>query len=316
LCAVAEHEGRLVGTVALALRTVRQGGRTIWMAYPMDARVDPAYQHKGVFKAVWGYLRQALGDLPIDAMMGFILHGNRRAVGAARQMFPGVTVREAADFHLVHFSMYWPYREPKGLEVGPATDDDRDAVVDLLEVTYRNHSFVPVMNRVWLDRQLERSTGYSMSNIHVVREGEGIVALLGLWDQSAIRRLIVLRNPLTVRLGIAAAHLLHLFIPSPPPPRIDEPLQALYIKHVACLPGYEEPLRGMMRIVLNRVRRQKKYALVWGAFYHNDPYLKFWKDFATTESLSRMYYVPGNTDWDVPPEPLCATPAYADFSMV
>jgi GNAT superfamily N-acetyltransferase len=316
VCCLAVHDGRVVGTVGAAFRTVRQGGATIRIAYPMDARVIPDYQHRGVFKALWSFLRAEIDAARVDAMVGLVLRGNSRARRAARQIFPAGMLREAGDFHLVHFSMYWPYRERTGLEVETATEEDLDEVAARLETAYADHSFAPRMSRAWLDAVITRSPGFDPSQIHLVRDAGAIVALVGLWDQSQVRRLVVHRNPLHVKLGIAASHVLHAFVDSPPPPRTGEPLASCYVKQIACVPGAEETLRDLMRVLLNRIRRARRHSLVWGAFHQSDPLLGLWRGFAATRSYSRMVYVPGATGWDVPPDELSRSPAYADFSMV
>lgn len=316
ICLLAAHGDLVVGTAGAAFRTLRQGGETIRIAYPMDARVHPDYQRKGVFKALWPPLRSEIDAAGVDAIVGFVLHGNERAHRSVLQMFPTGTLRQAGSFQLLHFSMYWPYREPRGLEIEAATEEDLDEIADLLSATYADYSFAPRMDPAWLDAVMARSPGYNLSQIHLVRDTGRIRAMVGLWDQAAVRRLVVHRNPLPVTLGIAASKVLHAFVDSPPPPRIGEPLASCYIKQVACVPGAEESLRGMMRVLLNRIRRARRHAFVWGAFHQADPLSQLWRGFATTRSRSSMYYVPGATGWDVAPDDLVRLPAYADFSMV
>ena len=315
--AVASSNGRDVGVVAVAFRTVRCGDRTLRVAYPMDARVDPGHQRKGAFKAAWGAVRETISQADVDAGIGFILQGNRRAQLAADEVIPGGVLQEPGDFHLVHFSMYWPYKEKQRLNIERATDSDRNEIAELLDETYRHHIFVPLMDRAWLDRVVDASPGYSISDIRVVRDKGQIVALIGLWDQTPVRRLIVEKNPLQVRVGILGARLLSRFVTSPPIPKPGQPLTALYIKQIACRPGHQETLRTMMRQLLNRVRTSCAYQLVWGAFYESDPLLPLWKGFASNRSLSKLYWVPMSVETDeIITEALSKHPAYADFSMV
>jgi hypothetical protein len=311
--AVASCDGRVVCVVAVALRTVRWGDRQIRMAYPMDARVDPEYQRTGALRAAWALLQKTVDRAEIDLMVGLILRGNERARRFAMQVFPGKTPEERGDFHLVHFAMYWPYREP-ALDVERATDDDRDEIAALLARTWSRHLLSPRMDSAWLDRVFETSPGYATDDVRVVRRDGRIVALLGLWDPSPVRRLIVRKNPAAIRLGLLAAHALHKIIPSPPVPELGAPMRTLFIKHVACGPGHEDTLRGLMRITLNEVRKTRAIHVVWGGFYFNDPLLPLWREFKTTRSRSTLLFSPWSERVDYPPDP--RTPVWADFSTV
>ncbi|MDP8255030.1 MAG: GNAT family N-acetyltransferase [Candidatus Alcyoniella australis] len=316
-CTVAMHEGRLVGTLAIAHRHVLFNGEPLVMAYPMDARVDPDYQHKGVLRSIGMYLPQAYPEVEIDCIMGVILRGNRKAQGASQQTVPQHFIgRPAGWFNLVQFSMYWPYRERKGLKIEQATEDDLDEIAQLLTEFYSDHNFAPRMDRAWLDDMLQRSKGYSVSDISLVRENGRIAALVGLWDQNPIRRMVVLRNTWPIRLGIFAARLLHLLIPSPVPPRTGKPMRSLFIKHIAHRPGHEQTLREMLKVLLNRTRRGRNHHFVWGSFYESSPLLPLFKGFSATRSYSQAVYAPWNSGWDATPEQVSAKPIYIDFSMV
>ncbi|MBM4395596.1 MAG: hypothetical protein FJ087_07895 [Deltaproteobacteria bacterium] len=314
---VALHEGRVVGVLAAAHRHVLYDGRLIDLAWPMDARVEPEYQRKGVLSAIAANLPGLYPELRLDCIMGVVLRGNVRALNASREAAPEHFVgRPAGAFHLVQFMMYRPYRERRGLVVETARPEDLDEVTDLLARFHEGHNFQPRMDRAWMDELLRRTPDYSVSDLSLVREGGRIVAAVGLWDQGAIRRLIMQRNPWKVRLGLLAAGAIHLVLPSPPPPRVGEPLRSLYLKHVACAPGHEGTLCDLMRVVLNRARRGRRHHFVWGAFYQSSPLLPLWKGFSATRSYSQVVYAPWNTGWDATPEQVGARPMYLDFSMV
>jgi|GEM_PF-3257133 len=316
-CTVALHEGRVVGALAASHRHVLYNGQHLDLAWPMDARVDPDYQHKGVLTAIATKMPDLYPEVQLDCVMSVILRGNKRAKNASTEAVPQYFVgRPAGLFHLVQFSMYKPYRQRKGLQVEQARPDDLDEIVEVLAAFYLNHNFGPRMYRAWMDELLRVSKGYSVSDLSIVREDGRIVAVIGLWDQSPIRRMVMLNAPWPIRLGLFAARGLHLVLPSPEPPRIGEATRSLYLKHIACRPGYEQTLRDLMKVLLNRVRRGRQHHFVWGAFFQNSPLLPLWKGFSATRSYSEVVFAPWNTGWDASPEEIASKPVYLDFSMV
>lgn len=316
-CTVALHEGKVVGALAASHRHVLYNGQHLDLAWPMDARVDPDFQHKGVLTAIASKMPELYPEVQLDCVMSVILRGNQRAKNASTEAAPQHFIgRPAGLFHLVQFSMYRPYRERKGLRVEQARPEDLDEILEVLADFYRDHNFAPRMDRAWLDELFRVSKGYSIADLSVVRDDGRIVAVLGLWDQREIRRMIMVKNPWVVGLGIFVAKGLHLVMPSPRPPRKGEPLSSLYIKHIACRPGHEQTLRDLMKVLLNRVRRGRQHHFVWGAFFQNSPLLPLWKGFSATRSYSEVVFAPWNTGWDASPEEIASKPVYLDFSMV
>ena len=316
-CTVALHEGRIVGALAASHRHVLYDGKPFNLAYPMDARVDPDYQRKGVLTAIGLKMPELYPEVNLDAVVVVILKGNTRAKAASTDAVPEYFVgRPCGAFHLVQFSMYRPYKNPKGLVVEQATPADVDEMLALLTAFYQGHNFQPVFDRAYFDELLRVSKGYTLGDISLVRENGRIVALLGLWDQSPIRRMIMLRNTWPVRLGLAAARGLHVVMPSPRPPRVGQPLASLFIKHVAYAPGHEQTLRGLLKVALNRARKGRKHHFVWGAFFQNSPLLPLFKGFQATRSVSEVSFAPWNTGWDATPEEIAAKPVYLDYSTV
>jgi hypothetical protein len=64
------------------------------------------------------------------------------------------------------------------------------------------------------------------------------------------------------------------------------------------------------------VRCAKTHHSIWGSFAVNDPLKNVFDPFLKTDSVSRMYALPGNTGFDVDVERFRARPIFADFSMV
>jgi hypothetical protein len=313
---VAEENGRVIGVMGSSSRILLFDGKPIRVGYLMDARVHPDHRRKGVVRTIGFGFVQRYGHFKIDCVLGFILRGNERAVQGLTEgggdIFKGA---RGGYFHLYQISMYRPYFVGR-LKMERATPADQREIVELLAEFYRGYNFAPRFTEEFFARQMRVSLGYSYDQIRVVRENGRIVALLGLWDEAPVKQTVVLKNTAVVRAGIAIARFLHLFIKSPPPPVEGQPLRSLYIKHIACRPGYERTLHRMLKAATNEVRRAGTHHFIWGAFYHTDPLRRLFDGLTKTEVLSDMFWGPWNTGWNADPQQVIQQPAYADFSLV
>lgn len=314
---VAEEDGQTIGVMSTSGELLLYDGKPTRVGYLMDARVHPDHRRKGVVRSIGFKFVEEYSYYPIDCILGYIIRGNKRAVKGITEggskYFSG---SRGGTFDLYQISMYRPYFGVKGLPVERATAADKDEIIELLREFYDGYNFAPIINDKRWERMMEVSLGYSYDDIRLVREGGRIVALLGLWDQAQIRQTVVLKNKAVVRLGIALAHVLRLFFRAPRPPVEGKPMRSLYIKHIACRPGYEHLLKKMLKQATNEVRRACTHHFIWGAFFETDPLRLLFRGLTKTEVKSDMFWGPWNTGWKTDEETFRKKPAFADFSLV
>ena len=315
--AVAENEGRIIGVMASAHRRVMFQGKEIIIGYPLDARIHPDYQHRGIARKI-GYKFIGLYPLvKIDCVLGYIIRGNTRAVtgftSGAKEL---LATNHGGDFHMMQLSMYRPYRVSRRWPVERASDADKAEIFDLLREQYKGYNFAPIFDEERFDRMLAVSTGYGMSSFRVVRQGGRIVACAGFWDQREVRTIVVRKNSFAIRVGIFIARIIRLFLKSPPPPREGRPMYSLYIKHMAFRPGYEKAAGNIIKHVHTEARRSSDINFIWCALHDADPLRRLFKWMTKTTVKSGLYYSRWNTDWDAPAEEVQRQPAWADFSAV
>ena len=313
---VAEDQGQVIGVMSSSSRSLLFDGKPIRVGYLMDARVHPDHRRKGVVKTIGYAFAQRFGFVPLDCIVAYIIRGNERAIkgiteGAA-ETFSG---KASGTFHLYQLSMYRPYSYG-GLKMERATPDDRREIAELLAEFYHGYNFSPPFSETYLDRQMRVSLGYAYDQIRIVRDNGRIAALLGLWDEAPVKQTVALKNTRVVQTGIALARAIHLFMRSPKPPVLGQPMRSLYVKHIACRPGYEELLHRMLKAATTEVRRAQSHHFIWGAFYHTDPLRQLFDGLTKTEVLSDLYWSPWNRGWKADPEYVKQHPAYADFSLV
>ncbi|MCC6157927.1 MAG: hypothetical protein IT350_07725 [Deltaproteobacteria bacterium] len=312
-----DETGRgVVGVLMIAREEAWCGGARVVVARPEDGRVYGDFQRRGLAQKMAAEFLARYPASPADFTIFYILRGNEKAEGSARKGVEWFTGLPICEIELSQLSPYVPYRKSKHLRVETATTADRDEIVGHLAEHYSGMNLAPVLDGDTWDRMLAAHKGYGYEHIHVVRLFGRIVALAGLWDDWNVRRYVTTRWPLKVRLGIAAAHVIKSIVPAADPPRLNEPMRSVFLKHLWCSPGYEDHLVAMLKILMNRVRRTRRYHMVWGSFADNDPYRRLMEPFVRTSSVSRMYYVPGNTGMYVTPAQMRSRPIFADFSRV
>ena len=315
--AVAEDEGKIVGVMSAAAKGVNFGGQPIRIGYIMDARVDPEYRRRGLTKQIGIKFVEDAGAEWYDCVIGYILRGNEKAVKGITEGGRGIFMgKKGGTYTMYQLSMYRPYWVPDAPAIERATEKDKAEIIDLLAEFYRPYNFSPIFTEEKFDRMLQVTLGYSYRDFRVVRESGRIVALIGLWDQTPVRQVVVMRNTPVIRLGITIAKFLRLFFKAPRPPVEGQPMRSLYIKHIACRPGCTTVLKKMLKVITNEVRRTGQYHFIWGAFFQADPLLGLFKGLTKTELKSDMFFGPWNTSWTADAEKIGTQPAYADFSLV
>ncbi len=316
VAACVEDNGEIIGVVATASKPVMYEGRVLRAVFPSDARIAPRYQSKGVLKKLIKYFSKNWISAPADVVIGYIIKGNYRAEKGfkegASEVVTGVPV---GDFHMVQLSMYRPYKNSK-IKIERANENDIPEVVDILKAFYSDYHFSPVFNIDSWNRMVERTIGYSMNDFRIVRENGKIQALIGLWDQKQVRKVIATNFPARIKWGIWLAWLLRFFMKSPIPPKVSVPQSSMYIKHIAHRPGKSDLLNGMMRNITNEVRIEGGHNYIWGAFFQSDPLYSIFDNMQITDIRSGQYYSPWNSGWYKTPHEIESKPCFADFSMV
>lgn len=311
-----EAGGRVVGVFMACRQELWCNGAAMMVSRPEDGRVHPDYQRRGLAVKMSQRFMADFSGAAFDFSIYYILRGNAKAEGSSSKGVDLMFGLPVADINLYQLSPYIPYREATSLRVETATEKDRDAIVERLADHYRGYNLAPVLTPERWDRTLRVCKGYGYEHIHVVRLQGEIVALAGLWDDFAVRRYVMMEWPPKIRAGLLAAGLIKSVIPAADPPRLNEPMRSIFLKHTWCRPGYEDYLVELLKTQMNRVRRTRRYHLVWASFAENDPYRFLMEPFVGTRSVSRMYYVPGNTGVYVPPVEMRRRPIFADFSTV
>ncbi|HTW92072.1 MAG TPA: hypothetical protein VMH22_10230 [bacterium] len=145
----------------------------------------------------------------------------------------------------------------RGIACDRATPMDLPAILELVKRSYSRHVLAPVVDEAGL-------MAAGTENLAVARDGGSIVATLGIWDQRALRRVMVagyghievwlrrLLNSATALTSLAR-------LPAP-----GEELRVLHATYAAAEPERGDALAGLLRWVCNRCAGQGYHALLLG----------------------------------------------------
>ncbi len=252
--------GRPVGCIAVAERVVFYNGVATPAMYVSDLKVHPGHRGGGVADALSVWARDVCVAAHGPGVLTFltILAGNQ---SMARRMdgprgLPHIDRVATLRTHTI--PLVWRRRRPDaGVEVRRAGPDDVGDMAALWSWVGPGRQFAAVIDQGSFSAWVDAAPGLTISDYRVARRPDGELAgFVGVWDQSAIKRLRV--TGYSRKLG-AARRVFNAVAPLVGATRMPPPggaLRNLTAVHV-CVPP-EEPavLRALVIDVYHENRRR------------------------------------------------------------
>lgn len=114
-----------------------------------------------------------------------------------------------------------------GVETGTAAG--MPAIADCLQRNYRRYQFAPIWDEAAL-----HAAGLTAGHFLVLRDGTKVTACLAIWDQRAVRQMVIREYRRSVALSRPLVNLVAPWFGFPPLPRRGSPLQQGWLSHLAC----------------------------------------------------------------------------------
>jgi hypothetical protein len=130
-------------------------------------------------------------------------------------------VKECATYSLM---VHQKLKLAQEANIRKAEKSDLLEVVSLINEMYEGYDFFHPLRTSDLLDFAQRTPGFSLDNVFVFEDSEGVKACLGYWDCVKVRKYIVQRFSLGMRVQSLLLRLMGLFADMPRIPRAGEPL--------------------------------------------------------------------------------------------
>lgn len=223
---VAEEGGKIVGTVGAAIKEFIFGKKQARGVYIYDLRVDPGCRGRGIGARL---IQHAVGDVEnADFAYGIIAEDN----DPSRALFTKMGFQSIREFVLFNIPLY-NRQEQMTHMTRTMTTNDLPSVVELVNNYYENRDFFSLLNTTDFLDKIKRLPGYGVEKIHVVEDGNQIVACAGLWDYSEIFRICALHVSAKLRIMTYLLKFISIFKSTMKLPSVGEPFRLMYVRDFA-----------------------------------------------------------------------------------
>jgi len=284
--------------VALACRAVRPlwvNGVIQEVGYLGHLRVSPRYRGRSLVQRGFRLLGTLDRDSSLPGYLTTIVEGNSEAFGVlVRRPRPGMPCyRERARVCtlVIPTRAGGPARD-RGLSVTDGDACDVGEVVDYLRRAGPARQFFPAYQRADFLPGAPLTRGFDPRNFILATSQGTIAGVLGVWDQSAFKQVVVKGYlGLTARVRPLAALVARAF-GYPPPPRAPARLRIACASFLAVGDDRAETFDLLLRGALARAGEMRCDYLTL-ALAHGDPLLRTARAFRHSMYLSRLFTV----DW-------------------
>jgi hypothetical protein len=249
------HTQEPVGMCEWSARESFIDGEPRLLAYLGSLRVAPRYRHrlrvlKGGFEAVHRLLHhQRTTAYALTA----IAAENRAALRLLGANLPGMPTYHPLEAFSTFAMRTRAARPPAKIEQAGA--GDLSAIAVCLARSYRQYQFAPVWRASDLDDP-KRCPGLRPDDFLVVRRGPGIAACVALWNQSKFKQTVVAGYSGQLSWARPLVNLVAPLVGMPRLPAAGEPLQQVYLSHLAVERNDEQLFRALMDAALAEAHRR------------------------------------------------------------
>ncbi len=312
---VAELEGRPVGYACYVVRETRVDGQTRRVASAQDFRVDPILRRRKVGSRIWGELHRRAAEDGCDYIYWMVALGNRQMAPFSMGGPGWPPMLSGGRFYT--FALR-PFRNPPRprYQIEPAREEDIPEIVEIINSQYGDHNFAPYYTPETFSTMLSSSVGYDMGDLIVARDRGKIVAVLGVWEQSRAKALILPKIHPVLSLLFRFTGLLLCLLRLPMKiPRSGEAMSSLCVHHAAAREGSGKAFRDLVRWVMaHTLRKSGRSPIIFAAAHERD--LRFWRgSIMGLGSKFIIYYTSFKPASQGEEEALSSRPFYDDFSL-
>ena len=314
---VARHQdsGEIVGVASRSMRLVFINGREQRLGYLGQLRIDPRFRGRWLVSRGFSQLKQLHDRDPLPGYLASIIEGNREAAGVLverrRRIFP--EFHHVAEYRTLAIGVARPKPAINaGVTIASPAAGDVPEVASFLRTTGSRRQFYPV----WTDERLHRlsALGLRLDDLKIARRGGEILAVAGLWDQSAYKQTVVHGYSGWLKTAAPLYNLGAACLGRAALPRPGEKLHSAYVSLVSVAHDDAAVFRALLR-ELHNLASARGLAWLLAGFDSRDPLLGAACEYSHVVYPSRLYYAVWPSEGGAY-EQLDRRPAYVDIATM
>jgi ribosomal protein S18 acetylase RimI-like enzyme len=188
---VAEEDGQVVGASSCAFLETVVSGVPCKAVYGYGLMVDPDHRRKGIATQLNREGTSYIDERGVDLRFVVIIEGNVPSINLVNKL--GYTLLH--DFLRVSVMMHKGQAPAHPEHIRCMEKADAGDVVELLNEYYRGYDLYVPFTVESLLAEIERYPFFSLEDIHLYVDEDGLQACLGCWDYNKITRYSVLKMP-------------------------------------------------------------------------------------------------------------------------
>ncbi|MFO7574899.1 MAG: GNAT family N-acetyltransferase [Bacteroidales bacterium] len=279
-----EEIAGLVGVVHFRLRVP---GKECKTGYMLDLRVAEEFRRgMTAYRLVKGAIDH-IRDSEADMIIANFLKDNMHSLvfttgkgGIPESCFLGVN----RVFNILPLKRM---KLNKRFGIGKPGYEDIPEIIELYERYALGFKVSPVITEEIFRNYIDKIDGLSLDNFLIARENGRIRAITAVWDEHTYKSYQVLKLTSGIKMATRLLRFLSLFMKTPHPIRLNEPLRQLSLvlyAHDDC----PEALDTLFRHV-NNLNRGGEYTLIMFYAQEIDPMFRFMNKFTGVSVESEMY---------------------------
>lgn len=267
----ADSDGHIDGTVTEMYQNVRFSGEQVSLLTVGEMKASPDAK-TAVGVSLLRHVAKNPANRPRDLGIAYILEGNSRA----KRLYELFLSKKYLHRDLGHVvsSLIIPYRffsVKNEYRIPKAHMEDLPAIAEVLKETYRSYDLSPEFSVEWLSRELQKTDSLGIRDFDVAEMNGQIVACAAFWNQTDVRKKIVLEFSPVLQLAMTLFRAFGTILNFPELPKKGESLNFCYLRFPAARENHRSALKTIIRKRIDFIRRERYFHALIASFHQSDP---------------------------------------------
>ena len=217
---VAVDDDRIVGSAAYAVDDVSVETTPVKRAYEYGFMVDPKERRKGIAANLQEHIERYARKKNVDLLTLSIIEDNLPSMN----LFTKMGFKKLKDCATFSLMVHRKLNLTDEANVRKAEKNDLEKIATLINKMYEGYDFFHSLGTADLVDFAGRTPGFSLDNVFVFEDSQGIKACLGYCDCVKVRKYVVQRFSLGMKAQMLMLKFASLFAKMPRIPGAGEPL--------------------------------------------------------------------------------------------